>query len=134
VPVYWGISAALGPNYLGVAVAGDLYFIDRKLVPEIGLNWFLGLGLFFDFYTYTTTDSARTNYSYTYMDFGGRIPIGLSWQPISFLEIFLDIAPSLGLGIKSDEKWKVGNTEYKNAGSMGFHFGWPVELGLRLWL
>jgi len=135
VPVYWGISAALGSDYFGVAVSGDYYLIDKNLVPDIGLNWFLGLGAFLDFNTYSSSHSGWGDYSRTYLAVGGRIPIGLSWQPFKLLEIFIDWAPSLGLGIWSDEKYKISGTEYTGRkGGVGFHGGWfNFELGIRLW-
>ena len=132
VPIYWGISAAFGSDYFGADVSGDYYIVDSKLVPAIGLNGFIGLGAFFSFHDYSRED--WTDYSRTFTAFGGRIPIGLSWQPVKLLEIFFDVAPSLGLYIWSDEKHTVlGQEVITKEGSKGFHFGWPIELGLRLW-
>ena len=132
IPIYWAINLGLGSHYFGVGITGDYYVIDDAL-PVPTLNWFLGVGGFFNFrswsYKYDYGD-----WSYTSMNFGVRVPIGLSWQPIDLIEVFLDVAPSLGLGIWGGytEKYS-GGTEKKHDGEFRFFFGLPVEIGLRLW-
>jgi hypothetical protein len=111
LPIYWGIGVGINRDSFSLGVTGDYYFYDRQLVPEIGLNWYLGLGGYFNAYFSSSGG----------VSLGGRLPIGLSWQPLkpNVLELFLDIAPSLGIGI---------NTGSVLAG------GWGGDFGIRFWL
>jgi hypothetical protein len=109
MPIFWAIRLDAWSNYFSLNVSGDKYLIDSKLVSEIGLHWYLGLGL-----------GAGLGLGDP-LGFGvaGRLPIGLSWQPIPLLEIFLQVVPTLGVAILPD-----------------FHFpygGWGGDLGIRLW-
>ena len=136
LPIYWAINAGLGKNLIGAHVNGDFYFIDQE-TPVPTLHWYLGVGGFVHFYNYTRTHRyLNENYEYTYTRFatGGRIPIGLSWQPIELLEIFLEFAPSLGLYIDggSEVKFRDGSN-YKRDGDYGFYHYWPVAIGIRFW-
>jgi hypothetical protein len=139
IPIYWSINAGAGADgntsHFSINLTGDYYLIDKALVSDIGLHWFLGLGGFGSFYNYTyNVKDHDISGSYTRIAAGARIPLGLSWQPISLLEIFLDIAPSLGVNIDSGSTYKYGGKEYEmNKGGVGFGFYWPIELGIRLW-
>jgi len=130
IPIYWAVSLGFGTNYLGFGVTGDSYFIDGRLTGP--LHWFLGLGAYFNFYSYSEKYTT-IEYSFTWMYGGGRIPIGLSFQPIDLLEIFIDIAPSLGVGIYSGYEIKSTYYNHKEDGSVGFGWGAPLEIGIRLW-
>jgi len=110
VPIYWAVRLDISSGYFGLGVSGDHYFIDDKLVPEINLGWYLGgggsLGLSF------TGNSVG-------LGIGARLPIGLTWQPLPMLEVFLQVVPSLGVSILPE-----------------FHFpygGWGGDIGIRLW-
>lgn len=116
LPIFWGINAGFGTNYFSVHVTGDGYLFDSEIIPTLG--WFLGIGGYFSFYSH----SGGT--SYTSLAVGGRIPVGLSWQPLDLIEVFLDVAPSFGLGIGAAN----------DSAKMGFDFFVPVEIGLRIWL
>jgi hypothetical protein len=102
VPVYWGIGLGISSNWFGLNVTGDYYFIDRTLIPEINLSWFLGLGgytgmwIWKDDYRLGGAGSDEPGMALT---LGARLPVGLSWQPLNYLEVFLDVAPSLGLWV-----------------------------------
>jgi hypothetical protein len=114
VPIFWAIDLELDSYYFQIGLRGDYYFIDKTLVKDINLGWYLGVGGWF---SYGSFDSKWANW--TYMAAGARVPIGLSWQPIDLLEIFLEIAPSLGIQFSPD-----------------FHFpagGWGAGFGFRLW-
>jgi len=110
VPVYWGINFGFG-KIMWLGVSGDfLHLINNQpLVKSIGLSWFIRGGLYGK--VWIGDDLA--------LDAGARLPIGLSFQPIKVLEIFLDVAPSIGLGISS--------------GGIGIGGGWAGELGIRVW-
>ena len=120
LPVFWGINLGLGNHWFSVGVQGDVYFMGGYLVDTI-LGWFLGFGLYGNFGA-----STRSGYDAAIIGFGARLPIGLTFQPIDLLEIFFNIAPSIGLGI-----WTAGEhsgAEFPHGGIFNF------EIGLRLWL
>jgi len=131
VPIYWAVSAEIGSDYFSINLTGDSYLIDDNLSGP--LHWFLGLGGFFSFYSYSKK-YFDVSYGWTNLAFGARLPIGLSFQPISLLEIFLDVAPCIGLGIYGKQEYTYNNTKYvADEGGMGLFWGWPIELGIRLW-
>ncbi|MDR0551834.1 MAG: DUF3996 domain-containing protein [Spirochaetaceae bacterium] len=126
IPVFWGINLGFGKNYFGIGVTGDFYVLDKTISGPFG--FYVGIGGYFDFYSWKW--SGNKDYSYTVLGIGARVPIGLSIQPISWFEVFIDIAPSLGLGIDFEGK-KDGVVYHK--GNVGFGFGLPLEIGLRFW-
>jgi hypothetical protein len=130
IPVFWGVGVGFGSKYFSLDVTGDFYIIDRKLVPEANLHWFWGFGGFFDFRSYNDKWYGN-NYSYTDLALGARMPIGISWQPINWFEVFLNGAPSVGLGFWGEGK--VYNNVVRES-SMGLFFTIPVNIGLRVWL
>jgi len=109
IPIFWAARLDIWPDYFLLGVSGDSYIIDQSLVKGIGLNWYLGLGLGVGI---GLGDPLALGVS-------GRLPIGLSWQPIPLLEIFLQAVPHLGVAVLPS-----------------FHFpygGWGGDLGIRLW-
>jgi hypothetical protein len=110
VPLFWTIDA--DNNWLGVA--GDFYFIDKSLVPEAKLGWYFGVGVYGDLGFWGDHDDSFG------LIVGGRLPIGLSWQPLNWFELYLQVVPNIGLQISPD------------IGLGGNFFG--ANLGIRLWL
>jgi hypothetical protein len=113
VPVYWGISfGGFGPfgDIVWLGVSGDFLPLvnNQPLVKNIGLSWFIRLGLYGKILLGDITG----------FDVGARVPIGLSWQPIKVFELFLDVAPSIGVHILD---------------GFGLGGGWDGEFGIRLW-
>jgi hypothetical protein len=109
MPIFWAARLDIWDNYFSLNVSGDHYLIDNKLLPEIGLNWYLGIGLGAGI---GLGDPLGLGVS-------ARLPIGLSWQPVPLLEIFLQVVPHLGVSILPE-----------------FHFpygGWGGDIGIRLW-
>jgi len=109
IPVFWAVRLDIWEDYFYLRVSGDKYLIDSTLVKDIGLNWYLGLGLGVGL---GIGDPLGLGVS-------ARLPVGLSWQPIPLLEVFLQLVPNLGVAILPD-----------------FHFpygGWGGDLGIRLW-
>jgi hypothetical protein len=108
IPVFWTISMGISSEWFLLTAAGDYYFIDKPLAPDIGLGWYLGLGLYFDLMTWKGGDKLG-------LGLGARLPIGLSWQPpkVDILELFLDVAPGLGIALAPFyfPKWNV-NTDF----------------------
>ena len=134
IPVFWSVNLAAGSHYFRFGLTGDYYLIDSALsIPT--LHWFLGVGGFFNFYSWSYKYNwDGGDYSYTSMNFGARVPIGVSWQPIPLVEVFLDVAPSLGAHFDGGHKYKKKNgDEVKEGAHFRFLFGLPIELGLRLW-
>lgn len=111
IPIFWGAHLSFNANYLGLGVTGDRYFNDEGLIREksFKLDWFLGLGGYANL-AMSSSPSASL---------GARLPIGLSWHPTREFEVWLDIAPSLGIGLSplSFPNWGV-----------------PAEIGVRAWL
>ncbi|GHU09018.1 hypothetical protein FACS1894151_05980 [Spirochaetia bacterium] len=108
IPIFWTID--VNSSWLGVA--GDYYLFDSSLVKEVGLGWYLGVGGF--------VDLGFWDRDHVLIAAGARLPIGLSWQPIKLLEIYLQVVPSLGLQISPDVRF--------------WNDWWGANLGLRFWL
>ena len=127
-PIYWGLSFDLGTNFFGMGITGDYHLIHNNIYdfdgPKIG--WYLGVGGFLGFSHYSPSRS-----SWTSLRFGGRVPVGLSFQvpagDISF-EVFGALVPHLGLGFwfRNSEHWP----DTSRAGIIG---GIGGELGIRFW-
>ncbi|MDR1420200.1 MAG: hypothetical protein LBI86_07495 [Treponema sp.] len=135
LPVYWGINLELYSDFFGVGLSGDYYLIDKMLIPKIGLGWYLGLGGFFTFGRYNPSYDYN---AWTYLSFGGRLPIGLSWQLLKAgsigIEIFGEVIPSLGLGLRL---WNSKYNDYHVRASdshVGVGGGIDFGLGVRIWL
>jgi hypothetical protein len=111
LPVFWAARLDMFGGYFGLNVSGDVYLIDSGLIPLLGLNWYLGLGIGAGF-TFTDNDVLGLGLS-------ARLPIGISWQLFSFIEVFLQVVPTLGVTVVPE-----------------FHFpygGVGGDLGVRLW-
>jgi hypothetical protein len=133
LPIFWAVNFGAGSNYFAFGLTGDYYMIDQAL-PVQTLHWFLGLGGFFNLYAYNQTFYNSVKASYTHVDFGLRVPIGLSWQPIKLLELWLDIVPSFGIYIDGEGTYTYNNYSHTyHEGGTGFHWGLPLELGIRFW-
>jgi hypothetical protein len=116
-PLFWGISARIMKDYFGVSATGDYYIIDKRLIPDINFGWYFGIGGYAGFY-----HVGGDNYSG--LGVGARVPIGIYIIPVNFFEVFIDVAPSLGLGIYLGNK---SGLELP-AGGLG------ADLGVRFWL
>jgi len=109
LPVFWAVRIDSWPSYLYLTVSGDKYLIDSAIAKDIGLHWYLGVGV----------GVGLGLGSPLAINAAARLPIGLSWQPIPLLELFLQVVPSLGVAVLPD-----------------FHFpsgGWGGDFGIRLW-
>jgi len=114
VDIFWAIDLEASNNWFHLGVSGDKYLMHSALVPSIGLDWYLGLGVGVGVATWTGGGNSDLGLSVV-----GRLPLGLSWQPIDLLEIYLQIVPSLGVQISPDFYFPAG--------------GWPINIGIRLW-
>jgi len=120
-PIFWGFYFPLyEPQHFSMGITSDIYLFDRSLVTKeltnedgtykLKLDWYLGLGGFINLYFW---------WKDALIDFGLRVPVGLSWHIIKQLELFGGIYPGIGFWFGSP--WPV-------------HFIIGGELGLRLWL
>ena len=126
IPVFWGLSFGFGSEFFDTRIMGDYYIFDSPLGEDLNLHWFLGVGGFFDIFRFSRSYFFLGKYSYTSVAFGARLPVGLSWQPKNFLELFLGITPGLGINIR-------GSGRVEKSGAT-FAVFWPIELGVRLWI
>jgi len=141
IPIFWNVNAGYFRetadlhtiNSFWVGIAGDWLFVHRKLVPDIGLHWYAGVGGWINHYTYIFSYHNNEKYTANSEGVGLRVPIGLSLQPSSSLEIFLQAIPSIGADFRFEGKmndghvWHPSGTKFKYTNS-------SVELGVRIWL
>jgi len=128
IPIYWGISASIfnwefsnNHTRFGFRVTGDYFLIDNLIVSDIGLGWFLGIGGYF---SYDRRSWGGSDAHFNLLDFGARLPVGLSWIPLDFLEVFGSIAPSIGF-YWHNRSWASDRT--------GLGGGLQGDLGVRFW-
>jgi len=114
-PIFWGVNLGIGENYFGLGIQGDHYLVYRPITGY--LYWYLGLGGWGTFHVWTG------NTGYMGLGLGARVPIGISLQPVNFLEVFIDAAPSLG-----------GRVDFGKHGGFKFVTSIPLGFGIRLWL
>jgi hypothetical protein len=135
LPIFWKIGLAIGGNSgyssFRIDLAGDYYFIDKVLVENAKLHWYAGAGGFFNFNSWTIgTGDYKTNWAF--LGLGGRGVIGISWQPIPLIEVFLTGVASLGVDIYFDAT--MNGTKVADTGGIGFPSGGiGAELGIRFW-
>jgi hypothetical protein len=120
IPIFWGIYFPIYEHHFSLGLTGDFYIFDLSLVTKeltnedgtykLRLDWYLGLGGFINLYFW---------WKEALIDFGVRVPIGLSWHIIKQLELFLGVHPGIGFWFGSP---------------VPVHFFIGGELGLRLWL
>lgn len=112
LPIYWTVNANSG----WLAVSGDYYFIDKSLASGAAgtLGWYLGAGGF--------VNIVYNRWNGHWLGLGVEVPIGLSWLPLDFLEVYLQAVPHLGFGIGGE-------------GGFGLWAGdfIGVSLGVRFW-
>ncbi|MDR0524833.1 MAG: hypothetical protein LBG90_03065 [Spirochaetaceae bacterium] len=145
LPIYWGLGLNLGSDYFGFGVSGDYYIIDKLLVEKAKLHWFLGVGGFLTLESRSGTHNYRwtedKDYSYLGFGAGARVPVGLSWQPLDWLEVFGDIKLELGIGgttkaeTEGREIWDNESKKYTDhKGGLWFPVGgFGMEIGVRFW-
>lgn len=78
----------IGTQVFALAFTVDFWAINQSLVSFI--NVYLGPGLFL------AVTAAGGN---AVVNLGGRVPIGLNIKPFNWLELFLELAPALGIVI-----------------------------------
>ncbi|MEM5948519.1 hypothetical protein WKV44_08175 [Spirochaetia bacterium 38H-sp] len=109
-PLLWGVGFTFGENLVSLGITGDYWFANEPLIGF--LNYYIGLGFYFG---YTNVNDSNS------VQLGGRIPIGLNVFPVSPLELFLEITPTLTQVISDPFVFP------------NFSFGLQGAIGLRLW-
>ena len=112
LPIFWTINvASFDPFYTGFS--GDYYFIHNPISGDF--HWYLGFGLGLSLWTYEEkVDETKLGIAVT-----GRVPVGVSWQPLDFLELYAQAVPRIGINFsegKLYDKFLVTN--------LGIRF-WP---------
>ena len=84
----FGLNFSFGSsaNFLGVTADWLLY--RQPLYEPFNINFYMGPG----FYTsiYVADNSNR-------FDLGLRIPVGINWVPVKFVEVFGEVTPAFGI-------------------------------------
>jgi hypothetical protein len=142
LPIYWGINLGFGSRYFGFGITGDYYFKEGVLAPisgTDGLGYFIGVGGYLEFGTwsggtyYWNEDHKWHDWGWTYLGLGVRVPLGLNLViPVSSikLELFLDIAPNLGLKLFFLDETPGWTNDHD---TVGLGFGFTGEIGIRIW-
>ena len=110
LPIFWAARLEIDGDWFALGVHGDYYIYHEALLPEYNLDWYLGIGAWVSIW------APNDNLG---LALGLRLPIGLSWQPIDILEVFLEIAPSLGIQVLDSVRFPAG--------------GFGIGLGIRVW-
>ena len=111
-PPIFAVTLGFNPSWFKFGVIADWWLINSELVDDV-LYWYLGPGVIANF-------AAGTNYGY--LNVGVRFPIGLHVYLIDHLEIFAEVAPTLGLGIDTG-----------SSGGIGLTLGFMPGVGARWW-
>lgn len=103
VPIVFGVGFTIGQQVLNIGITADWWVLNENLFSFV--NLYVGPGL----YVGIAND----------LDLGLRVPVGINIFPLSFLELFLEIAPTLGI--------QLGNP------IVFPRFGLQGSFGLRFW-
>ncbi len=102
------ISLRFSKDYFAIGLTDDWWVIQQPLVEHY-LDLYIGIG----FYTNFGTKGGEIDWG-----LGGRIPVGLSYKPIDFFELFIEVVPTMGIGFDPNfyfPAWDV-------SGALGFRF------------
>jgi hypothetical protein len=105
LPVMFGFGGILGEN-TNFYIKADWWFYQGNLTGPLGI--YAGVGA----YTVIADN----------FEIGGRIPIGIYFFPLDFLEVFLEPSITIGIGNLGGE----GDIVFPTVGFVG-------ELGVRFW-
>jgi hypothetical protein len=130
IPIYWGLSVALHDWWYSFGVQGDFYIIDIKMVPAANLHFFLGIGFFSTYYNYTY--NRNRDYTASSLRIGLRVPVGVSFQPTSWFEVFTNFAPDLAVNF--DFEGRENGWTYQERRNYAVLELFPFEIGVRFWL
>ena len=87
-PIF-GLNFSLSPKetryFFGVTADWILY--RQPIYEPFNLNFYMGPGLYFS--SLFATDGR--------VDMGLRIPVGINWTPLKFVETFFEVTPAFGI-------------------------------------
>ncbi|MDC7221325.1 MAG: hypothetical protein PQJ59_15420 [Spirochaetales bacterium] len=97
-----------GSDYINFNLSDDWWVIQENLTGLLDI--YIGLGFNAGF----TIDDDEWD-----INLGGRVPVGLTIKPIEYMEFFMEVAPTMGLGFEPEIYFP----------------SWSVQgaLGFRLW-
>ena len=141
IPIFWNLNAGYfkdtvdhyAIDSIQAGLVADWYFLHKELVPDIGLHWYVGAGVWFNHYTHIFHYDNDENYVAVSEGLGLRVPIGLSFQPVESIEIFLQAVPGIGVNFRFEGKMNDGFV-WRRSGVELNHKNSSIELGLRIWL
>jgi len=120
VPVFFYFDFINKFNH--VSAAGDYYFIDK----DIGggpWHWYFGLGLGVALWGFDKNDKFGLASAL-------RIPVGVSFQPFTLFELFIQAVPQVGVRFSGHEETRRGRQE----GFGIYNRFWGGNIGIRFWL
>lgn len=103
IPFLMGIGFSIGQERFAFGFTADWWALNQNLFSFV--NYYLGPGLYLGY-----ANSLLV---------GGRLPVGLNIFPVKNLELFLEVAPTLAVGIGNTIDFPV--------------FGIQGAFGLRFW-
>lgn len=98
-----------GSDYFSFSISDDWWVVQENITGKLDL--YIGLGFYAGV---TVVNNEDTDFS-----LGARLPIGLTMKPIDFIELFLEVAPAMGVGFEPTIYFPSWNVQ--------------AALGLRLW-
>jgi hypothetical protein len=136
IPIFWSIFLGFSSDHFRISLNADYYVIDTVLIPNAKLNFFFGIGGYLGFLNYSERFFDK-KYNATSCCIAGRFPVGLSWQPLTFLELYADFAPIIGVAINSEGTYRNPHDGREIVWHEGGIFfpdgGWGFEFGVRFW-
>ena len=115
LPLFWTLDLEIDSDWFGFSAIGDYYLIDKPIDALEGLGWFFGVGGYISIFTVDVG-----SFEGTAIGLGVHAPIGINYQFDFGLELLLDFAAHIGLGIQTgdfDDKLHFPN------GGLGIDFG-----------
>jgi hypothetical protein len=112
-PIFWGLRFE-GSGGFAFSLTGDVYFFSQNLVSGVDFGYRVAVGAY---------SRLAAGNNITDVGLGLRLPLGVYFMPIDFLELFFNVVPDLGVGL-------VFGNEFE------FRFpdrGLCLEIGVRVW-
>ena len=92
------VSFSFNSDYFNFSLSDDWWVIQENLADTLDL--YIGLGFYTGIARYEESDNDETDTTYDF-GLGARVPVGLTMMPIDFAELFFEIAPAMGTGIRA---------------------------------
>ncbi|MBN1686001.1 MAG: hypothetical protein JW852_05065 [Spirochaetales bacterium] len=102
-PAVFGLGARFGYDWFNIGITADWWLYETNLVEMLDL--YVGPGL------YAVLGSGV-------FDLGLRVPVGIHMFVIDPLELFLELAPAIGIGLSPELRFP----QFDIQGAIGFRF------------